>query len=388
MYPRSTSARLMIAALATGSVVLAGCSSSDGSVGAGDNKQVSADADIEGAKAQLAEYSKPFNWKEPGPAFDASSAKGNKVVYIPVDNKIPIFELLWGELENALVTAGVEASLCDGKGSPDQWTACIDDAAGRGADVIIIDSFPVASVKEAIKRARAKGIKIIDGNNGDPGFVPDGADARVAEQYSLSGKLVSDWITVDSGGSANVLIIQSPEVGNVPDIVDKGYVAELNEKCPSCKVTVVDVAVSDWATKLQSTVQGQLAGDPSIDYVIPIFDGMSTYVVPGIRAAGAKDRVKVATFNANLDPMKKMAAGESIFVDVGAHSPYQGWAYADQALRLMTGQEPVADEFVPARVFTRDDVKGLELTREAELSGVWFGPNDYQQKYKALWGLN
>lgn len=388
MFSRSTSVRLMVAGLAAGALALSGCSSSEPTGGnAAGAKKAASDADIDGAKAQLAKYSGPFTWQEPGPAFDASSARGKKVAYIPLDNKIPIFSVIFTELRTALGKVGAEASLCDGKGVPNQWAACVGDAAGRDADVIILDSIPIASVKEAADQARAKGIKIIDGNNGDPENVPEGADARVSFQYSLSGRLVSDWIITDSGGTANVLIIQSPESGNVPDLVGKGYAAELKEKCPSCKVKIVDVAIADWATKLQSTVQAQLAGDPSIDYVIPIYDGAGTYIVPGIQAAGAKDRVKVATFNANLDPMKKMAAGESIFVEVGSHNAYEGWAYADQSLRLLTGQKPVPNEFVPARVFTRDNVGGLQLTAEAERSGVWFGDDGYKAKFAALWDV-
>jgi ribose transport system substrate-binding protein len=138
-------------------------------------------------------------------------------------------------------------------------------------------------------------------------------------------------------------------------------------------VKVVDVSFADWATRLQSTVQSQLAADPTINYVIPIYDGMSTYVVPGIQAAGATGKVKVATFNANLDPMKKMASGGAVSVDVGSSQAYEGWAYADQALRLMTGQQPLDDQLVPVRVFTAQNVDQQQLTREAELSGEWFG---------------
>jgi ribose transport system substrate-binding protein len=389
MLSRSKKNRLLMVGVIAGAIVLAGCSSSesDGSASSSD-QPISSDADIEGAQTQLAEYSGPYEWQAPGPEFDASSARGKKVVYIPLDNKIPIFSVIYGELKEGLAKVGAEADICDGKGVPNQWASCIDDAAGRGADVIIIDSIPVSSVKASTDKARAAGVKIIDGNNGDPENVPDGADARVSFQYSLSGRLVSDWIIQDSGGNANVLIIQSPESGNVPDLVDGGYVAELEEKCPSCKYKVVDVAIADWATKLQSTVQSQLAADPTIDYVVPIYDGATTYVVPGIQAAGAKDRVKVATFNANLDPMKKMAAGDSIFVEVGSHNAYEGWAYADQSLRLITGEEPVENEFVPARVFTRENVGELTLTPEAEKSGEWFGDDSYKENYAALWGAS
>jgi len=374
-------------------LMLSGCSSgaantSSGS-GSAPKSAAAANVDIAGAKAQLDASTGPFTWKAPGPAFDASLAKGKSVVYIPVDNTIPIFGVIYGEMKTALTAAGVGLSLCDGKGAPAQWVACIDDSVGRGANVLILDSFPTAAVKQAVDRARAKGVKIIDGNNGDLGPLAAGADARVTFQYSLSGKLVSDWIIKDSGGAANVLIIQSPEVGNVPSIVNGGYVAELKAKCPTtCKIKIVDVAIADWATKLQSTAQAQLAADSTINYVIPIYDGMSTFVVPGLQAAGAAGKVKVATFNANLDPMKKMAAGQFVSVDVGSHNAYEGWAYADQSLRLLAGVAPVASEIVPARVFSANNIGGLHLTPTAERSGEWFGDTTYKRNYKTLWGIS
>lgn len=385
MHKKNRLSALLLAATAAGSLLLTACAG--GGADEAPDAGAGGEADIAGAQAQLDLYSPTFTWEDPGPEFDASGAAGATVAYIPLDNAIPIFSVIYGELETALGEVGAQSTLCDGKGQPSQWAACIDDAAGRGADVIILDSIPIPSVQEAVDAARAAGVKIIDGNNGDPGFVPEGADARVSFQYSLSGRLVSDWIITDSKGDANVLIIQSPESGNVPDLVDNGYVAELEEKCPGCTYKVVDVAIADWATKLQSTVQAQLASDPSIDYIIPIYDGASTYIVPGIQAAGAVDSVKVATFNANLDPMKKLAAGESIHVEVGSHNAYEGWAYADQALRLINGVDPVENELIPARVFTEKNIGEIELTPEAERSGVWFGDDTYQGEFKRLWGL-
>jgi ribose transport system substrate-binding protein len=382
--------RAAISSLAAASLLaLAACSSADtttNSAASGPASAAAADVDLTGAQKQLDQYSQPFTWKDPGPAFDAAGARGKRVVYIPVDNSIPFFAPISNQMKEAFASVGVDFDVCDGKGNPGQWATCIDDAVGRKAGAIIIDSFTTSSVQASLDKARAAGVKIIDGNNGDPGTVPPAADARVSFPYSLAGRLVSDWIIADSGGNANVLIIQSPESGNVPDLVGKGYKAELTDKCPTtCKVKVADVSFADWATRLQSTVQSQLAADPTINYVIPIYDGMSTYVVPGIQAAGATGKVKVATFNANLDPMKKMAAGGAVSVDVGSSQAYEGWAYADQALRLITGQQPLGDQLVPVRVFTAQNVDQLQLTREAELSGEWFGDSSYKDEYKKLW---
>jgi ribose transport system substrate-binding protein len=151
-------------------------------------------------------------------------------------------------------------------------------------------------------------------------------------------------------------------------------------------MTTKSVPIAQWSTNLGPLTQSSLSSDPKITYIIPAYDGMSTFVLPAIRQAGKADSVKVATFNADLDPMQNMAKGNMIGVDVGSHNTYEGWAYADQALRLMTGQDPLKDELVPIRVFTADNVKDLQLTPAAEKSGIWYGQPTYEAEFKKLWG--
>jgi ribose transport system substrate-binding protein len=330
----------------------------------------------------------PYTWKAVGPAFDAKKAAGKTVWYIETDGSIPILQTISNQMKQALTTVGVHLQVCDGKGEPTQWKACADDAVARHANAIIVESFPPQDISSSLQHAKAAGIPVINGNNTDPtGPLSPGTDANVAFQYSTSGKLTADWVIADSNGKANVLVLATSDVPNSSAVVNNGYLAEFKAKCPGCTVTTKDVPIAQWATALGPLTQSTLTANPKIDYIIPAYDGMSTFVDPAVQAAGKSSTVKVATFNADLQPMQQMAKHNLIYVDVGSHNTYEGWAYADQALRMMTGTKPVPNELVPIRVFTRDNVGSLQLTQAATDSGEWFGPATYVAEYKKLWGV-
>jgi ribose transport system substrate-binding protein len=384
---------LLLLTLAVAALAVAACGGDDSSSG-GSSSSSSASGD-EGGNAQVAAAEAAYKaqmgeaqWKAPGPPFDASKAAGKTVYYIGVDMSIPILQTIAGQLKTALATAGAKLVVCNGKGQPTEWKSCADDAVARKAGAIVVESFPAELIAGSLAAAKKAGIPVIDGNNADPTDpLGPGTDARVAFQYSKSGRLVSDWVIADSKGKANVLILQTSDVPNSKAVVKNGYEAELKEKCPGCKFTTKSIPIAQWSTNLGPLTQSSLNSDPTIDYIIPAYDGMSTFVLPAIRQAGKADKVKVATFNADLDPMQNMAKGNMIGVDVGSHNTYEGWAYADQAMRLMTGVEPLKDELVPVRVFTEDNVKELTLTPAAEKSGEWYGDPTYKAEFQKLWGV-
>ena len=384
---------LLLLALTVAALVVAACGGDDSSSG-GSSSSSSASGDDSG-NAQVAAAEAAYKaqmgeaeWKAPGPPFDASKAAGKTVYYIGVDMSIPILQTIAGQLKTALATAGAKLVICNGKGQPTEWKSCADDAVARKAGAIVVESFPAELIAGSLQNAEKAGIPVIDGNNADPTDpLGPGTDARVAFQYSKSGRLVSDWVIADSKGKANVLILQTSDVPNSKAVVKNGYEAELKEKCPGCKYTTKSIPIAQWSTNLGPLTQSSLNADPNIDYIIPAYDGMSTFVLPAIRQAGKADKVKVATFNADLDPMQNMAKGNMIGVDVGSHNTYEGWAYADQAMRLMTGEKPLQDELVPIRVFTEDNVKELTLTPAAEKSGEWYGEPTYKTEFQKLWGV-
>jgi ribose transport system substrate-binding protein len=345
-------------------------------------------ADIAKAKAQLKKYAGPSKWVAPGPAFNASKAKGKMVWYIPSEYSIPIFHTFVSGMKNALSKVGVSLTVCDGGGSPTQFENCMQEGVAQGAGAIIYDSLYTNTIATGIASANAHHIPVIMGNDQSPGGpLPQGVQGQVSLEYTLSGRLVSDWIIVNSKGHADVLVTDNTDNPNSASVVFDGYLYQLHHLCPGCKETTKQLLVESWATVLGSLTSSALSSNPSIDYVIPQFDGMTAYMGPAINLLGRQNTVKVCTFNADIQQMQNMAAGQWVYIDVGSNNAYEGWAYADQALRLMTGTAPVASEHVPVRVFTRQNVKKFPLTAAATNAGSWYGGTAYQGDYLKLWGV-
>src|SRR5206468_13120783 len=113
--------------------------------------------------------------------------------------------------------------------------------------------------------------------------------------FEQAGRLEADAVITQSGGHADVLVITSNDAHSTVPLV-RGLSGELRERCHGCRTRSVDVPIPDWATRIPTEVQSALVRDPQIDYVIPIYDSMSQFVVPAIRAAGAGGRVKISSF--------------------------------------------------------------------------------------------
>jgi len=379
-----------VGAVASAAVLLAACGSSSSTsaqTGKGQSSVATA-KNIAFAKSQLDRYMGPVGWKAPGPAFDATKARGKTVWYIPSLYSVPIFHTIAGQMKIALSKVGVNLVVCDGQGSPTQFETCMNEAVAQHAGAIIYDSLYTSTISAGIAAADAHHIPVIMGNDQSPGGpLPRGVAGQVSFAYSLSGRLVSDWIIVNSHDRASVLLTDTTDNPNSQSVLTDGYLYQLHRYCPLCQETVKKTTVAQWSTELQSITSSALTANPSINYVVPEYDAMAAFMDPAISQLGKASTVKVATFNADLQQMQDMAAHDLIYIDVGSNAAYEGWAYADQALRLMTGNKPVVNEYVPTRVFTRSNVGSLSLTTAAANSGAWYGSSAYKAGYLKLWGV-
>jgi hypothetical protein len=82
--------------------------------------------------------------------------------------------------------------------------------------------------------------------------------------------------------------------------------------------------------------------------------------------------------------MKNLSDGGPIAVDIGNNQDYQGWALADQLLRVLTGNEAVADPKVPLTIFNTENVKDIDVS---EPESTWYGSFSFKDEFQQLWGL-
>jgi ribose transport system substrate-binding protein len=378
-------------------VSAAGCgdssssSSASGSSGSSGSSAASGSGkdNLSEAKALVAKAEEPQAWKPPGPAFDAKKAAGKSAWYLSQLLAIPFQKATSEGFTQGIEAAGARSTVFDGKGAIPDFSRGLQQATAQGADAIISGGFPSKLVSGPIKGAKDKGIPVISSFNHDPG--PPAADAapgvvaEVSVCYTCAGKMMADFVTADSGGKAEVIVFGVSDTPELTRLEVGGFRDELEKQCPDCKMTTVDAPSSQWATRLASATRSAIQKNPKANYVVPIFDGMALFMVPAIHQAGAQNRVKLVSFNATPAVLEMLKKGDVVAADVGTPNVWGGWGHADQALRAITGAPLSTSDFIPMRLFTKNNIDSIDLKGQ---ESTWYGPVDYQAEFKKLWGLS
>lgn len=375
------SAALAVAALmVTPALAACGADSNSGSKGPAADQ-----ASIDAVVKQLDDARAVPAFTAPGPAVDAAAAKGKKIFYLAVTMNVPIVQTWWAGIQDAARAAGVEATSFDGKGQPSEYVRGFEMAMAQKYDVILVESIASDSVAEPIKRARAAGIKVIICNErpgSDGGPVLKDIDGGVSMPYADAAQLEADWVIADSKGAGKVAIFRMPNVPAHDSMVER-IKSEFDKYGKSLEVVdIQEVAIPDWATRLPTLTRTLLTKHPDLDYIIPLVDGMALNIVPALEQANKAEQVSISTFNATPAVMKMIGKGP-VKADVGGGNVWEGWAYVDQALRLMTGMDPV-EQNIPLRMFDTTNVGDIDLDAA---EGTWYDTEAAIEGYKKLWGI-
>ncbi len=345
-------------------------------------------AKIAEAQQLLHQAEQPItNWQPPGPAFDASKARGKTIFYITNSFSIPFESFMLQGLKEGAATVGATVIGFDSNFSAAQASRGMGEAVQSKADVIMLDAFVPTLLAPAIDQAQKAGIPVLTSNTQEsgpmlPGY-PPGIVGSQTHPFALPGKDEADFVVQDSKGNANVMYITSSDVPVIADVNKNAFVGELQRLCPACKSQVVDVPTSQWST-LASKTSSFIAANPAVNYYVPVFDGMVIFMVPGVISANAQSRVKIVSFNASPSVMQNLKDKNVVAADAGGPNLLQGWAFADEGFRVLAGQKPLDDLGIPTRIFDASNINTIDLSQQESL---WYGPLDYQAKYKKLWGV-
>jgi ribose transport system substrate-binding protein len=344
------------------------------------------EANVSHAEQLVGEHTPIQEFKPPGPAFDASKAKGKKVLILPVSSNVPFNVLTGKAMEQAVAPLGVKVQTYSNQGQPSQWQQGMRTAISNKVDAIAAIGLDPAAIAPQIAEAKQAGIPFIedhflDAQHPNPqGY--ENVDARIPAPYIEAGKLSAAWAIQETKGDVNAILVTSKDILSAGDVL-RGIEEEFKADCPGCERTTVDVPFNDWASKMQTAVQSALTQNPNANYIIPVFDGMVQFAAPAVTAAGASSRVKIASYNATPSVLGMMQEGEVVSMDSGESYDWLGWGLADQVLRVLTGTKPTTSENIPLRIFEKENVN--EAGEPPEVNKGY--GNAYISGYEELWGL-
>jgi ribose transport system substrate-binding protein len=342
-------------------------------------------AGVAEAREIVAEAEKPLQFEFEGPSFDATEARGKDVWFIGISLQVPQVHAWLAGTEAGLGTVGVNVTAFDGKGQVAEMNRGIQQAIAANADAIIIGSGQIESLSASIARAESAGIPVINGEGGEPVIPRDvpGVVAEANHDFEEIGRLVGAWAVADAGGPVNALVIESTDTAPSKPYV-RGITETIERLAPESSVSVENVPVAQWETRLPTLTRTAVQGDPELDYLLPLYDGMILAMLPALQLAGAEDRVRIGTANATPAVLENLEEGTALKADVFTTPEWLGWASADQALRAMTGTPPVRDERIPLGLATENnideiDIQGPESTQYPDV--------DLKDDYGKVWGV-
>lgn len=344
----------------------------------------SAQDGVEKAKQNIADYSKIPDFVPAGEPFDAKACMaGKKIFTIPASSAIPFIKTISDHKTKLAKELGFEHMEWENQGNPTQWIQGMDYAANNGFNLVsLLAGADPRFFEPQVMQTQAKGVKVVTSHlTGLEQDAPAGVDAAVAIDYRKAGELMADWTIANTDGKTNALVLVSNEALSTDSIVS-GLKEAFDTRCPDCKYEIVNVPITDWATKIQPTVAGALQSNADLNYVIPIYDSMSTFVTPAIAIAGRGDQVKVATFNGTPFVLDLIRAGD-VEIDIGENLDWIAHAMLDAEMRLLCGKETIRDSKVPLRVFTAENI-----SEAGEPADAAKGYGDaYVDGYRKLWQI-
>lgn len=385
--------------LVVSGLVLAACSSSSssssssgtpatGATGSSSSpaSTAAASSGVALAKQAVAQMEQPPAWQGPTAPVNIKAAKGKTADLINLTEEIPALHEWAAVAQAQLQKAGVTANICDAKGTPEGIIGCLTQDIAARPNVIVAMALDTSFIHSYIQQANNAGIKVITAQTGTPGLPQGtGAVAEVTFDYPQVGRMLGTWFAASSGCQGYPQIITSTSSRQPSAAEVSGIQAAVRQYCPSSTaLPVKNVLIPDWATNLPTVTRSLLTANSSIDYMLPLYDGMTIYMVPAITQMHLSHPVQVGSFNATPVVMQnELAKNSPLSADVGGPNDWYGYALTDEILRVLAGAPVVANEHVPLRLFTRDNLSSINLSAN---ESTWYGTVNFACQYDKLWG--
>lgn len=342
-------------------------------------------ADIAASKALIGKYSKEPKFVAPGPAFDARKVmKGKKVMIIPVTSQIPITQVITASMTRQAKRIGFTFTNWQNQGKADQWIQGIQQAISQKYDVVDLLAIPPAVLKPQIDQARKAGVKVISSHFAGFGWqVPKYIDGAVRLPYYEVGQILAAWAIVQTNGKANVLSIVANDLVSSADVI-KGMRNVFARDCKGCKLDIVDVPTVEWSSKVQGEVQSGLQRNPNVNYVLPIYDAMTSFVSAALRISGKAGKIQQASFNGTPFVLEAVRRGD-VQMDIGENVDWVARAMLDADMRAAAGLKVPANHYkgTPLYIFTKRNVARAGTPPDpAKGYGNKYGPG-----FDRLWKL-
>lgn len=371
------------ALLAFAGLLAAACST--GNAGSSSGGSDTNKAAVTKATAMVNKYLGNPAFTSPGPDINVSALKGKTIFSLPASSSVAFVNTVDQAMARYAGNLGIKYVDYRNQQQQSQWLQGVNQAIGSKASAIdLLAGIPPDQLAPQLRQAKKAGIPTIDTNERDASQPTAPYVAAYAfAPFKLAGQLMAAWAVRQTKGNAHVLVVTS-NADTSSAAVQAGVTGELKAACgSSCTSSTVNVNPTDWATKLQTTVEGSLTSNPDINYILPVFDSMAQFIAPGIQATGKTGQVHVASFNGTPAILDMIRTGNIVTMDVGENTSDVAAAGLDQIMRTMLNK-PAGHDQINVRIMNKSNVgqAGIPAT-----TGKGYG-NASITGYAKTWGVS
>ena len=260
-------------------------------------------------------------------------------------------------------------------------------AIDLGVDYVATTGTSQALIQDQIDAAAAAGIGYFSCfDTSEPQYEANNIWTQCGDASAVvaSGDRLANQVIVDSGGTANVLMV------NIPDFAvlvseREGAEAAFKENCPGCTFTELPLTLDQLlAGEVPGAVVAALQADPSITYVHIAFDGLSTGLTSVLADAGLLEGRKIVGVDFSGAVLQEIVDGTMAFWTANPKE-YSAWLMVDAMARHSIGQENTeerANALLPS--FT---VSSPDQAEPLIAGNGWPGPDTMAEQFKTLWGV-
>jgi ribose transport system substrate-binding protein len=316
-------------------------------------------AGMAAAQAVVDAHSGTPAFQAPGPPIDIRTcAHGNKMLSIPNSSSNQFVRGVMDREARVGKEIGLTIQRWQNQGQPSQWVQGIDYAISNHFTIIdLIAGINPAVVDPQLRQANAAGVKSFTSLYYDVSQPPDPvlAGSLALNYHDDMGAVLADWMAIHSNGHARVIVVKSDEVLPTAPLV-AGIHDEFKKNCPDCKIVQeINVGITEWATKIQPSLQSSLLAHPDANYVVPIYDSMTQFVVPAIALTGTAHRVKIATADGTPYVLDMLRRGQ-VEMDIGESLDWSARSTLDGYMRRMCNLKTPTQLLIPFHIFSAANI--------------------------------
>jgi ABC-type sugar transport system substrate-binding protein len=316
-----------------------------------------------------------------GQALSTSPPKGKKLIFLQCE--LPACARYVPGINAATAALGWSAKTEVFKNADPG--GALQQAINEHPDYIAITGIPAAALKPQLAAATKAGIPVISCATPDRPS-PGGYAVQCGGTLATDADYVARWMINDSGGKGHMVALTIPQFPVLNTETD-WLKANLKRLCSGCALDQLDLTIDDVAGgQVASKLIAFLQSHPSVNYVYFTFNDLSRGVPTALKAAGFGDKVKLVGAAGDAAIMKTIGSGQDAWTI--APNVYSAWVMVDAMARLATGErlsQDYANKVYASPTWVVDSAGSAK--RLAPTKYDWYGPEGFQEKFKALWNV-